>query len=322
MIDMMRQTLFLWSVVTLGSLLTVTCALLYFQRIRLERPAIGVFNGRDIFFLLFFIVVLPLLYLVLPSMVLTGFLILTFVSAMYITLRPLLLARYVWLIIPSLIVLNVLVTETLLGTRPGWQVYWILNSIVVLISVVGVSNLYVQGGMRLRHVSWFALSLGVYDGIFAFVFPITQKLADSFEGRPLDASIGFTIGMYSGNIGIGDLLVYSLFMVAAYKGFGKKGVISSFVVITIFGALLPAIAPLVITSLLRGTLGVVIPAQIFFGPAAFITYLWLSRQTPERSMAQWYSVQATAGRRIVVAQRGQRRARPVQPIAEQGVGGQ
>ncbi len=321
MIDMVGQTIFLWIVVTIGSLTTVTCALLYFQRIRLERPAIGVFNGRDIFFLLFFIVALPLLYLVLPSMVLTGFLILTFVTAMYITLRPLLLARYVWLIIPSLIVVNVLVTETLLGTRTGWQVYWILNSIVVLISVIGVSNLYVQGGMRLRHISWFALSLGVYDGIFAFVIPITQKLADSFEGRPLDASIGFTIGMYSGNIGIGDLLVYSLFMVAAYKGFGKRGVISSFTIITIFGAFMPAIAPLVITSLMRGTIGIVIPAQIFFGPAAFVTYLWLSRHAPERSMAQWYSIQAATGRKIVFAQRAQRRVRPVQPVAGQGVGG-
>src|SRR5579859_5422994 len=157
MIDMIRQTIFLLIVVTIGSLTTVTCALLYFQRVRLERPAIGVFNGRDILFLLFFIVTLPLLYLVLPSMVLTGFLILTFVCAMYIMLRPLLLARFVWLIIPLLIVANIIVTETLLGTPSGWQLYWILNSVVVLISAIGVSNLYVQGGMRLRHVAWFAL---------------------------------------------------------------------------------------------------------------------------------------------------------------------
>jgi len=128
--------------------------------------------------------------------------------------------------------------------------------------------------------------------------------------------------MYNANIGLGDLLVYSLFMVAAYKGFGKRGVISAFTIITIFGAFLPAVAPLFIAATVRSGVGVVVPAQIFFGPAAFITYLWLSRREPERSMAEWYSVQAAAGRKIVLAGRAQRRARPVQPVAGQGVGGQ
>ena len=49
------------------------------------------------------IVVLPILYLALPQTVLTGFLVLTFSSALGIGLRPLLRARYRRVLIPTLI---------------------------------------------------------------------------------------------------------------------------------------------------------------------------------------------------------------------------
>ena len=49
-----------------ASLLVSLCALVYFQRVRLERPSIGTFNARDVVVVGFFIVALPLLYLVLP----------------------------------------------------------------------------------------------------------------------------------------------------------------------------------------------------------------------------------------------------------------
>lgn len=293
--DMLQGTIFQTIVVLFGALATITGAVLYFQRIRLERPAVGVFNGRDIIVLLSFIIVLPFLYLLLPSPILTGLLILTFSSGMYIGLRPLLRPRYLWPLIFALVVINIVVTETLLGTRAGWQLYWGLTDVVVLLSVVGITNLYVQGGMRLRHVAWFAFLLAFYDSFFTFVVPIIPKLADRFEGQPLDASIGFALGPYNANIGLGDLLVYGLFILAAYKGFGKRGIITSFVIVSIFGALMPATAPLLITATIRTGIGIVVPAQIFFGPAALITYLLLKRQAPERSMAEWFSVQAAAG---------------------------
>lgn len=295
MTDLIQGTIFQTMVVLIGALATVSCAVLYFQRVSLERPPIGYFNARDIVVLFVFILVLPFLYLVLPSPVLIGLLVITFSSAMYMGLRPLLRPLYLWPLIFGLIAANILVTETLLGTRSGWQVYWALTDIVILLSVMGVSNLYVQGGMRLRHVAWFAFLLGFYDGFFAFVVPILARLADRVEGQPLDASIGFVMGPYNGNIGIGDLLVYSLFMVAAYKAFGKRGVISSFIIVTIFGALLPATAPLIITATIRSGIGIVVPAQIFFGPAALVTYFLLSRKAPERSMAEWFKAQAALG---------------------------
>jgi len=296
---MSGQMLFQFVVVAIGAFASALCAVFYFRRVRLERPAIGVFNVRDILVLSFFIVTLPLLYLILPGVVLTGFLVLTFSSALYMGLRPLLSVRYIWLLIGALIVADIVVTETLLGMQVGWQIYWILNSTVVLIAVVSVSNLYVQGGMRLQHIAWFSLFLAVYDAFFAFVIPITQQLADRFEARPLDASIGFAMGPYNANIGIGDLLVFCLFMVAAYKGFGRRGILAALSITGVFGVLLPVLTPLVITSLIRGTIGIVVPVQMFFGPAAFVTYLLLSKRAPERSMEQWFSKRAAEERSAI-----------------------
>ncbi len=310
---MLGQTIFSIIVELIGALATAGCALLYFQHVRLQRPPVGVVNARDLCVLLFFIVTLPVLYIVLPGIVLTGFLVLTFLSALYIALRPLLPTRILWLVIVGLLVASIVVTETLLGTRAGWQVYWFLTDTVVLLAAVGVSNLYVQSGLRLRHVAWFAFVLGFYDGFFAFGVPILARLADAFEGRPLDPSIGFAFGAYNANVGLGDLLMYSLFIVAAYKGFGKRGAIASFIIISIFGALIPASVPYVFTLFVRQSIGIIVPIQIFFGPASLVTYYWLARRAPERSMAEWYRVQAATGRQLI------RTVPAVQSVPEQNL---
>lgn len=279
----------------LGAMVCAACSLLYFQRVRLDRPAIGVFNGRDIAVLLSFIVVLPFLYIIIPPLGLIGVLTLTFVCAMYVAMRPLVRPRYIWLTAVALLGSQVLVTYYAQhGWSTGWQVYWVILNLIVLIAAVGVSNLYVQGGMRLRHVAWFALLLGVYDITFTWVYPLTPILADHFIGKALDPSIGFQMGFYRANIGLGDLLVYCLFTVAAYKGFGKRGAIAAFITIPIFGVLVPAFAPFLIIQFVRAGIGVVVPAQTAFGPVAFLTYLWLKRSAPERSMAEWFKVQNAA----------------------------
>lgn len=104
--------------------------------------------------------------------------------------------------------------------------------------------------------------------------------------------MGFKWGPWLANIGLGDLLLYGLFTAAAYKGFGRRGGMVAVGVVTVFGALVPSFAPLVIQAVTRAGVGVVVPAQIFFGPAAALTYVFLSRHQAERSMRDWYVVQA------------------------------
>lgn len=281
--------------VLIGALASAGCALLYFRHVRLERPAIGVFNGRDVGVLIFFILILPLIYLVLPPLAITAMLTLIFTGAMYLALRPLLRPRYLWPLVVLLLAGDIWIAWHYLDTVIGWQVYWGFTSIVMLLVSVGVANLYVQGGMRLRHVAWFSFILAFYDLFFVMVIPLSQRLADLFIGRPLDPSIGFRMGADNANIGLGDLLVFCLFTIAAYKGFGRKGVMSALVIIALFGAILPSVSPLIINFVIRANVGIVVPAQASFGPAALITYLWLARRTKERSMKEWMAVEAANG---------------------------
>jgi len=284
---MLTQTVFQTVVVSVGALGTATAALAYFRAVRLERPAIGAFNTRDLVILAGFIVLLPVLYLAMPGPVLTGFLVLTFGSAMSIGLRPILATRYRRLLIPVLIGAEIVVTYTLLGAPRGLQLYWVLTSAIVAVAAMGVSNLYVQGGLDLSQVAGFAVFLAVYDLVFSTVIPLTPQLAAAFEGRPLNASVGWAAGRYSANIGLGDLLVYCLFVVAAYKAFDRRGATWAFATVFVFGALAPSLAPLLVSQFDQGSTGIVIPAQVFFGPAAYAVAARLYRSHTARTTSQW-----------------------------------
>ena len=281
------QTLFSIVVVLLGALAACSCSLAYFRHVRMERPAVGTFNTQDIVALSVLIVGLPVLYLVLPHWALTGFLVLTFVASLSIGYKPLLRPDVLWVGIAVVLGADIWLARTQLGTVRGWQVYWSLTSLIVLLGAVAVVNLYIQGGMRLQHVAFFAFGLAFYDAFFSMVVPLTPLLADAFLGRPLDPSIGMRSTLLGANIGIGDLLIYGLFTVAAYKAYSRIGAAVAMVTVTVFGAVLPATAPLLIASVIRGGSNVVVPAQTFFGPAALLIYLWLHKRGPERTMAQF-----------------------------------
>jgi hypothetical protein len=286
--ELLYPTVFELIVAVIATLATNLLALFYLRRVRLERPPIGTFNARDIVVLFGFLVTLPLLYVVLPQWALTGFLILTFSASLSIGYRPLVRSSTLWLGIGLLLGLNIWMTRTLLGTVLGWQIYWVENSIVVVLGAIAVANLYVQGGMRLRHVAWFALGLAGYDIIFTLKWPITNKLAERFLGFPLDPSVAFRMGVYNASIGIGDLLVYALFVLAAYKAYGKVASSIAMVLTAVFGATLPALAPLVTQAFLDARTDLIVPAQTAFGPVAFLCYLWMRhRWGPERTVAQF-----------------------------------
>ena len=173
-----------------ATLITIGLCVLYLRRVRMDRPAIGTFNGRDIVVLFGFIVALPLLYLILPLTPLLVALGLTFTSALVIGLRPIIGPTATWIVVGIVIAANIWMGRTMLGTVLGWQLFWIENDILVICAAVTTANLYVQGGMRLRHVAWFGLILAVYDAIFTFVWPVTNTLAQRFIGWPFDPSVG------------------------------------------------------------------------------------------------------------------------------------
>lgn len=262
-------------------------ALAYFRRVHIERPPVGTFNGRDMVVLFCLLSAIPVFYLALPRWLLTGFLVVTFSSALSIGLRPLLPSTTQWTGIGILLGLDIWLAQASLGTVHGWQIFWLVNDIIVLLAAVTVSNLYVQGGMKLRHVAWFALALAGYDQIFTTLFPVTNALVEEFLGYPLDPSIGMRWGFDNAAIGLGDLLVYALFTLTAYKGYGRRAARLAVAVVVLFGAVLPALVPLLVNYVDSRT-DTLVPAQVEFGPAAFATYVWLRRtRGPERTMRQF-----------------------------------
>lgn len=285
------------------TLVTIACALLYLRRVRVERPAIGRFNGRDIVVLFAFLVILPTLYLWLPQWGLIGVLMLTFAASLSIGLRQIMSRGTVWLVVGLLVGGDIWLGRNMLGTVLGWQTFWTENSIVVLIAAVTVSNLYVQGGMRMRNVAWFALVLAVYDFVFTGIVPVTNHLAEHFIGFPLDPSMGFRVGFNDFTIGLGDVLVYALFVIAAFKAYGRGAAWFATGVIVAFGLALPVFAPLVI-NYIDSRNDVIVPVQTYFGPFAFLAYLWMKRRYGrERTMQEFLASNDVAHRREATAPR-------------------
>jgi plastocyanin len=144
------------------------------------------------------------------------------------------------------------------------------------------------------------------------VIPLTPLLAVALQGRPLDPSVGFAAGSYNANVGLGDLLVFCLYTIAAYKGFGTRGAVASLVLIALFGAVAPSVTPLLVPGLFGTTAAAFVPIMTLFGPAAFAGYLWLSRTAGERPTAQWLNERAARPQRPAPAPR--RRAGLAAPV--------
>ncbi len=286
-IPLLQQSAIEFGVILVGSVLVSTGALVYFRRVRVDRPPIGTFNGRDIAILLGFIAVLPFLYGYLPYAVVTTILAITFTSALYICWRPVLGAAATWLVIGLLIGLNFWTSYHLEGSTAGWQLWWAELSVMVGCGAVGVANLYVQGGMKLVHVGWLSLGLAGYDIVFNQILPLTDRLIADYISRPLDPLLGMRFGIDNYGVGIGDLLVYSLFLTAAYKAYGWRAARIALGLIATFGALVTAFAPLLF-NFLDNELDLLVPAQAFFGPAAFLCSIWMRhRYGRERTMAEY-----------------------------------
>ncbi|MGX4695338.1 hypothetical protein [Streptomyces sp. JNUCC 63] len=272
--------------VTLAVALGVSLAsVAYFRRVTLPRPAVGVFNGNDMVVMMGFVVVLPFLYLSLPGWLLPPVLGLTLAGGLAVGYGPVVLRGPVrWSLIAGLLVADWLTARSAEDDPTHATPYWLVNSLVIMLMAVGAANLNAQGGLKLRHVSRFALALAVYDLFFATVVPLTQKLFDAVQGYAFAPSAGLRVGEFGAVVGMGDLLVYALFTTVAYKAYGRAGLTWALGLVAVFGALVPTLTPVTVEAL-TGHLPQIVPAQIFFGPAAFCGYLVLRRRGPERRMA-------------------------------------
>jgi hypothetical protein len=280
------------NIAVVGALIVVTIAIsqLYFRSVRIARPPVGRYNLRDVVFMMLAVVVLPPLYLEVPTWLVTAILGMVFLAVLQFTLAPILRRPLPVVVAAGVVAADVLVAYLAGEGGPGFLAFVALNDLVIAAGVIGVCNLYVQNGMRARDVAVFGVALAVYDFVATIVFPIMVDFFTRVRTLPLAPILSSGQGSSSAPIGLGDVLMLTLWTLVSYKAFGKvsawtAGIVGLATVTTFF----------VLVSV--GVITVGVPSMAALGPLMAIHYLyWRRRRGRERSVLE-YMTSLTAGSR-------------------------
>lgn len=274
----MNLTLPTFLAVVIYVALLLLLATIYLGRIDLPRPPIGVYLWSDIAVMSVVLIIAPLGYLALPTAAVAGIFGLVLAVALQFTLAPMLGGRRATLCALALCA----------ATLVGWLIHQqgltaVLSDLVLTIAVIGVANLWVQGGMRASHVAGLAGLLSGYDLVATSLTSLMDRFVSHVDGLPFAPMVVLSTTRPPVEIGLGDLLMVVLFPLAATKAFGRRaGQVAAYVaVITmavialmIWAGLLPPYSPLL------AVLGPLIVAQYVF---------WRKRGHRERTVGQWRS---------------------------------
>jgi hypothetical protein len=252
------------------NILMLLLSLIYFRHCRMTRPPIGVFNIVDVSIAMLIIVLAHFLYIVLPLWVAVGLFALATFCALYYTLEPLLRARSLALLASGVFIVADIGAAQIFGTKNN--VFFLVNDLVILLVIIGISNLWVQSGIKARDVVLFSILLAIFDFFATALSPLTFTLFARLQSAPLTPALAW---MSNGTIlggGLGDFLLVTVFSLSLYKAFGRTaGIIN-----TLFSLL-------VIASLLL--INQEWPGMIFFAPLMLGQYLfWHHRYPQERTL--------------------------------------
>jgi hypothetical protein len=248
----------------------------YFSRYAVARPPIGVINSWDIALMIGGIILVPYLYLALPGWAVTGLLVLGAWSALYLMFEPVLRRRCLIWGLSGALVLADSATAALFATDKS--VFLVVNNLVMILLVVGISNLWVQSGMQARAATLLGAFLIVYDLIATGLTPLMGSLLHRLA-QPLGPQLAWPIGGADlVAIGVGDVLVAAVFPLVLRRAFGESaGMI----------AMGSAIGAMVGLSLLpiHGTF----PVMVVLGPLMLLQYaVWRRRYGSERTTYQYH----------------------------------
>jgi hypothetical protein len=202
------------------SAVAVGAAWWYFRACAITRPPLGTVNLGDITMTLGFVVVLPFLYLWLPGWLVVTMLAITALSVLSFVIEPLAASPVVrWGAVGGLVVAH-LVAARAFGTGSG--LFLLVNDAVMLGTVVGVSNLWAQGGLRARHLAIFAGAIAAYDLVATGMLPLTTDMLGRLAGFPFLPMVAWpTGGGEWAGIGLGDLLVAAVGPLVMRKAYGR-----------------------------------------------------------------------------------------------------
>ena len=252
----------------------------YFRRYQLTRPPIGVVNLDDVAFMVGGIVLVPYLYLGLPLWLVAALLAVGALSALYFTAEPVVRAPWgVWLIAIALVGGDI---GAALAAGARSTAFFAVNNLVLVVTVVGVTNLWAQSGMKARDAAVLGGALTVYDFIATSRLPLMTDLMTRLSGIPLAPLVAWEAGegRWLG-VGLGDLLLATVFPLVMRKAFGRgAGLAAMALALAALGAMLALLALEVVR--------VTIPAMVALGPLMVLQYVyWVRRRGAERTTWQY-----------------------------------
>ncbi len=258
---------------------TAACALAswgYFSRWQMSRPPIGVLNLRDIVVTFVFIVFMPLLYIALPDWAALALLMLGIFSIVYQVFEPVLRKKWaIWSAALALVGGNVA-----LGRLAGTLMppYILVNNLTLVVAVLGIANLWAQSGMKARDAVILAGLLAVYDFIFTSQFSVMGDMFNRLDDLPLTPLIAWGSARDMLAIGVGDLLMASLFPLVMRKGYGRTAGILATILVVITIALVTVLAQA----------GTIFPVMVILSPIIVVQYVfWRWRRGIERTTRQY-----------------------------------
>jgi hypothetical protein len=262
---------------------TIALGTVYFRRWQLTRPPIGTFNLGDVAFMLGGILVVPLLYLAVPTWLLVGLMALGALSAIYFAAEPIFKAAWAcWLLVG---VVALAEAWAVVYAGPASQAFYLINNLVVVVGVISVANLWAQSGMKARDAAILGGALCIYDLVATGILPLMGDLMTRVATMPFAPVVAWHVGTVESSalIGMGDLLVTTMFPLVMRKAYGPAA--GRVALVGSGGGIL--------ATFLMIALGVtdLFPVMVVVGPTMVLQYVWWSsRLGTER--ATWRYLQA------------------------------
>src|SRR5215212_915560 len=219
--------------------LVVLLGMAYFRRYAMTRPPLGVMHLGDVAFMLGAIVLIPYLYLALPGWLVAALFAVGSLGLLQLVLEPMVpLPRRRWL--PWVLAVALVAADILLArqARPAGVAYLAVNNVVLILTVVAVTNVWTQSGLRARDLAILAGALVVYDLVATSLLPVTNDLIARLAGLPFTPVLAWPVGDQGwAGIGLGDLLFATVGPLVFRKAFGRTaGLVAILVALGAIGA--------------------------------------------------------------------------------------
>lgn len=274
-----------WAVMTGCISLLIAAAFAYGRRWTVPRPPIGVFRSSDLVFMTVMVVAAPLLYLHLPGTFVAAVFGLVGLVAVQATLAPVMGGR------AGLLAATALCAGTFAAWASGHSLPTrVFSDAVLAIAVVGVGNLWVQGGLRAGQVAAFSSVLTGYDLIATTMTDVTHRFAAHVQGLPFAPVFELAGGHTPVSIGLGDLVMLAVFPLAMDKAFGRRAGIAA-------AATGVAVCAGVGMLFVAGAADSSLPLLTVLGPVIVTQYVVRRRSVArERRVVEWRSQTAAPAR--------------------------